>query len=435
MRHGLPARRIAHSTPGSGSFTITPLPLRSGVRTLTEPFLTPDGSPNARIRAFDYLRGFVMILMLLDHANGAFNGNKAMTDAVYMYPPDAALSLGPYLVRWITHLCAPAFVFLAGASLAISNHRRQLRGASASSIDRDMLIRGIIIILVDVLYFSWLFEPGFMLLMVMYAIGGSMILMIPARRLPSWVLVALALAILVGGELLFPKNPHFGSPDGLFAPNTLGNVLSKALLTSGFISPNFNADPPTAIMVGYPLLPWWSVMALGVVLGRAAVKPKANLEWIGGGCALCGFAGLMAFVIVRGINAYGNMQLYRRDGSLLQWLHVSKYPPSLTFIGLELGLVLMILAGLLIAECRRPPAPPRGPARNPITVFGQTAFFFYVVHLALVEGAARVVGLHSSGDLQDVFIATALGAIVLYPVCLAYRKLKTQHPRSVLRYF
>lgn len=397
---------------------------------MTEAFLSPDGSPNTRIRAFDYLRGLVMILMLLDHANSAFNGDKMMTDSVYMYRPEMTLTLGPYLVRWVTHLCAPAFVFLAGASLAISHHRRRLRGASGGSIDRDMFIRGVLIILVDVLYFSWLFEEGFMLLMVMYAIGGSMILMIPARRLPSWVLVALALAILAGGELLFPADPA-----DLFAPNTLWNVLSKALFTSGFISPNFEADPPTAIMVGYPLLPWWSVMALGVVLGRAAVKPKANLEWIGGGCALCGFAGLMVFLLVRGMNAYGNMQLLRRDGSLLEWLHVSKYPPSLTFIGLELGLVLMILAGLLLAESRRTAAPPPRPSRNPITVFGQTAFFYYVVHLALVEASARLFGLHMAGDLRHVFVATVLGAIVLYPVCLAYRAIKTRHPRSVLRYF
>jgi len=145
-----------------------------------------------------------------------------------------------------------------------------------------------------------------------------------------------------------------------------------------------------------------------------------------------GLMGLGIFALVRGLNAYGNMRLLRDDLSFLQWLHVSKYPPSLSFIALELGIMAIILAGLFRLQLAR-----HGRVRlnNPVLVFGQTAFFFYITHIVVLEVAARSLGLHKTEGLVVAVIACLLSLVVLYPLCRWYRGVKAARPESWLRYF
>ena len=125
------------------------------------------------------------------------------------------------------------------------------------------------------------------------------------------------------------------------------------------------------------------------------------------------------------------MRLLRLDPSWIQWLHVSKYPPGITFIALELGLMSLVLAGLFRVQDNRCGRVKRG---NPILVFGQTALFFYVVHIFILEVAGRILGMYQQCGLLESTVATAILLVVMYPLCLLYRSYKANHPNNWTRY-
>ena len=139
--------------------------------------------------------------------------------------------------------------------------------------------------------------------------------------------------------------------------------------------------------------------------------------------------GLIVFAVVRGIGAYGDMFLHRADNSWQQWLHVSKYPPSLAYYSLELGILFLCLALLRTIEVRI------GVRENGVFyVFGQTAMFFYLVHRLAFETPATYFGLRGFDGLGATYGAAAVMLVLLYPMCRWYRTVKAAHPRSVLRY-
>lgn len=371
-----------------------------------------------RLAPIDRMRGIVMILMASDHAAAAFFSGRLMTDSVYLYTPETALPALAFLSRWVSHICAPTFLFLAGTSLALSIAKRRARGVSQFAIDRDLLIRGLLIISVDMFLISWLWRPGAFLLQVMFAIGAAMILMIPMRRLPTGWLVAAALVVPIVNEFVMPTS---------FVGNgTPVDTAIRALLGSGMVG---------KVLVAYPILPWWSMLVLGWALGmRLSRVSDADADAVETSTVLaaCGATGIGLYVMLRGANSFGNLDLLRLDDSWIQWLHVSKYPPSLTFIALELGLMALLLAGLF--AWGRLAGPPRSD-RGALLVFGQTAFFFYLFHILVLEAAARLLGMHRTAGLGTAWVATVAVVIVSYPACLAYRRIKARYPRSVLRYF
>src|SRR6185369_5360078 len=156
----------------------------------------------ARLLPLDWMRGFVMVLMAVDHASGVFNAGRLMADSVFLYTPGTPLPPAQFLTRWVTHLCAPTFVFLAGAALALSIERRRAAGDPDAALDRFIVTRGLFIALLDPLWMSWVFAPGQVLLQVLYAIGGSLIAMAWLRRLSDRWLLASALLLVAGGEAL-----------------------------------------------------------------------------------------------------------------------------------------------------------------------------------------------------------------------------------------
>jgi uncharacterized membrane protein len=309
----------------------------------------------------------------------------------------------------VTHLCAPTFVFLAGTALALSAERRQ-RAVSPANLDRFTLTRGVLIAALDPLWMSWVMVPGRVLLQVLYAIGGSLILMVPLRRLGTRTLLVVAGVLIVGGELLtgLALRADGGQP-----------TLPTGLLLSG--------GQFGQLIVGYPLLAWAPMMMLGWALGRrllaAGPVPTARL------LVRAGMGALVVFLVVRGLDGYGNMQLGRDDLSLVQWLHVSKYPPSLSYTSLELGLMALLLAALLRFEPRPAPAP-----REPLLVFGQTALFFYLLHVHLLVLAAWLFDAMHAGGLVATWVATVATLVVLYPACRWYRSYKQAHPDGWTRY-
>jgi uncharacterized membrane protein len=361
----------------------------------------------SRVIALDWMRGLVMVLMTVDHASEMFNSGRHVSDAYFLYKPGTPLPVIQFLVRWITHLCAPTFVFLAGASLAFSTMKRLNAGESDASIDRSIVIRGLLIAALDPLWMSWAFTPGMILLQVLFAIGVSFICMVPLRRLGNRTLVGLALGLMLFGEGII------GALLKLFGGSM---PLPLALLLSGGLFGK--------LIVGYPLLPWLAIMMLGWVFGDHLLRQQPA-RWLGTG----GLLALAVFAIVRGVNGYGNLLLLRDDQSLLQWLHVSKYPPSLSFYALELGLMALLLSCLFHWQQRQ-----RANPSGLLLVLGQTAFFFYLLHGHLLLLAARSLGVLHQRGLPETFVAAGAVIGLLYPCCRWYRRYKNAHPQGWARY-
>jgi uncharacterized membrane protein len=360
-----------------------------------------------RIRAIDWLRGLVMVLMTIDHAGSAWDAHHLHGDRAGV--PMSPLPAGEFLTRWITHVCAPAFVLLAGATLALSSEKRKNQPDQTAFIVK----RGLIIAALDPIWMSLGFAAYHILIFqVLYAIGLSLVVMAFLRRLPSRTLLGLAIAIQLFGELT--SHVHFG-----WAPLS---ILWCFLFVGG--------RPFGGAVVAYPLVPWLAIMMAGWVLGRYILDTRGQeLAARARTFALVGVALLVVFAVVRGLDGYGNWGLYRASLDPLQWLHVAKYPPSLSYTTLELGLTFLLLALFTLAD--------RGerPLLQPLGVLGATAFFYYLWHVHLLS----LVQLVSHADrnehgLLKTYVAAALVLVALYPLCTRYRRYKAAHPDGWTRY-
>ncbi|MBE2215972.1 MAG: DUF1624 domain-containing protein [Opitutaceae bacterium] len=359
------------------------------------------------------MRGFVMLMMVVDHASMAFDAAHIDEDSA-LYPGAATMALPEFafFTRWMTHLCAPTFVFLAGTALALSVERRVAKGADAWEIDRGILVRGAIIALLDLTVIS--LGSGRWTLQVLLAIGLSMMAMAGLRRLPTWALVLIGVGWFAGGEALTALAWHPPGSSSIWAALTVATYGGKDMI------------------IKYPVMPWLAMMVLGWVFGRhmnlfAAGRTRMAPATV---MMIAGLAALGVFLAVRGFNGYGNMFLPRSDGSWQQWLHVSKYPPSLSFAALELGLMCVMLWVMMRLE------PILGVReRGPFLVFGQTAMFFYLVHRLVLEVPATYFGLRGCGTIATTYWVALILLVVLYPACLWFRRFKAAHPESVLKYF
>jgi uncharacterized membrane protein len=372
------------------------------------PSLPVPAKESRRIASIDWMRGIVMILMMVDHVSMAFNHNHLSFDSAALYNPDIAIGTVQFMTRWISHLCAPTFVFLAGTALALSTERRVAKGQDPWSIDKRTLIRGLFILILDptvISFFSWRLT-----FQVLYAIGLSMMLMTLLRRLSTFWLTSLALVWIIFGEFL---------TGWVWSPSESAGNIPAALTMSIYYSPFFR--------ITYPLFPWLSMMCLGWVFGRYVIKYSSGQSRFAPHVLLIlpGLAGLVIFAVVRYLNGYGNMFLLRTNHSWMQFLLVSKYPPSLSFTSVQLGLLFIILAGLIMLEKYI------GMRKNGLMlVLGQTALFFYLVHRIVLEGLAQWCGLRGQWGLPETYIISVVFIAALYPICLWYRSYKKAHPKG-----
>ncbi len=362
-----------------------------------------------RIRSIDWMRGLVMVLMTVDHAGSVFDAAHLHGDSARGWVPGSPLPPGEFMTRWVTHLCAPTFVLLAGASLALSSEKR--KGERGQT--RFIVTRGLLIAALDPLWMSlafaryrvWVFQ-------VLFAIGGSMVCTAGLRRLPTRVLFGIALAVQAFGELSVRWTP----PSEPF----------KSLWVFLFVGGRAAAG----MVCAYPLVPWLSMMLFGWALGRwLLTRPERSVQartYVVLGVGLLG-----AFGVVRGIDGYGNWNLHRDSLAVLEWLHVAKYPPSLSYTCLELGLAFVFLAGFTVLD-----DPSR--ARRifaPLTLLGATAFFFYLLHVHLLALAEALLGLDTqSHGLAKTWLAAAAVIALLLAPCAWYRRYKAGHPNGWARY-
>ncbi|MDF2190126.1 heparan-alpha-glucosaminide N-acetyltransferase domain-containing protein [Paraflavitalea sp. CAU 1676] len=389
-----------------------------------------------RVESIDVLRGIVMIIMALDHVRDFFHVGAFQADPL----DPATTSPMLYFTRWITHLCAPTFVFLAGTSSYLVGLRK-----SKAELSSFLIKRGVWLILVEVLVVTLAlsFNPlyNFLFLQVIWAIGISMVMLGLLVRLPYAAIFTIGLVIVFGHNLLdYPEAAHAAHKQPL---GFLWDLVHGARFAIYSYAPN------RVLAIIYPFLPWTGLMLLGYSAGKlfTAEFPAARRKKI---LVYLGFGAIALFFLLRGINLYGDPVRWVKQDTLLKnlfaFFNVNKYPPSLMYMSITIGVSLLILRLL------------EG-VRNPITefskVFGRVPFFYYVVHFFLIH-TLTVIAFYMSGyksgdivsnqvpflfrpvefgySLWGVYLIWAAIIAFLYPLCRKYNNYKSTHQKWWLSY-
>lgn len=343
-------------------------------------------TPAYRIPSVDILRGLVMIVMALDHTREMFHRPAMMADPL----DPASTTLAIYFARWITHFCAPVFVFLSGLSAFLSGRKKTDREASLF-----LLKRGIWLILVEMVVVSLgitfdIFYSG-IILQVIWAIGASMVILGLIRLLPRTLILLLGLLLVFGHDIITQFHPP--------APGQPADV------TTVFFTAFFNSiaigNTGHSFLVLYAILPWTGIMLLGYWIGAWYTPEydgaKRRKQLLSAGL------GLMAlFILLRLINNYGDPQPWANQHSwrsILAFLNTSKYPPSLLYTCMTLGPALVFLS---LTESLK-----SGWTRF-ATVYGRVPFFYYIIHFYLLHTLLVIVFYatgHGSDEIAGSFMA------------------------------
>ena len=370
-----------------------------------------------RLTSIDMLRGLAVVIMAIDHVRDYFMVGGEQDP---MTNPNIGAAL--FFTRWITHFCAPVFVFLAGTSAGLMTTRK-----SHSALGAFLFTRGMWLIVVEwfVVATAWSFAPlgmpqvgGLVVvpMQVIWAIGASMIVLAGAQFLGQRACLVIGGAILVGHNLLDSFWPVTG---GLF--DTASPAWAALHAQTGVVFGPFH------LAFAYPLLPWIGVMLAGFGTARVFQGPAERRD---ARLLVCGLAAMAAFVVLRGAGVYGDPNPWQvQDGAiptLIDFLNVTKYPPSLLYLLMTLG-----PAAVLCAYADRLPES----VKQPLIVFGRVPFAFYVAHLYVIHTLAVAFGVMQGFDahqfltfsfffpkgygvgLPGVYVAWLLVIAALYPLC------------------
>ncbi|MDY2588406.1 DUF1624 domain-containing protein [Winogradskyella aquimaris] len=381
---------------------------------------------STRIESIDILRGLVMVIMALDHVRDYFHINAFTSN----YPENmATTNIFLFGTRFITHYCAPVFVFLAGTSAFLYGQKK-----TKGELSKFLITRGFWLIFVEIFInnFLWWFDVsfGFTNLQVIWAIGVCMIILGLVVHLPRILILILGLALVFGHNML----------DGITKEGTSFEAILWYFLHQS------NGIPLTQekfLWFSYPVLPWIGVIILGYCFGEFYKKGNSlNLrrKWL----LYIGFGSIILFFILRGTNLYGDLTPWtyqeNTEKTIISFFNATKYPPSLVYLLMTLGPALLFLYGIENIKNR---------ITNFLLVFGRVPFFYYILHILVIHTAA-IIGLLitgkdwklmildnetiNSGILQGygyslitVYIIWVILIMVLYPICKTYMRYKLKH--------
>ncbi len=378
-----------------------------------------------RITSIDLLRGTVMIIMALDHVRDYFHADAFLYDPLDLEKTSVVL----FFTRWITHFCAPVFMFLAGTSAFIAGQKKTKKELSVF-----LLTRGLWLILLELtlISFEWNFDVTFsnIYFIVIWALGISMIILAGLIHLPYKFILLIGIVLVAGHNLL--DNIH-----------VTGNTLPAfgwALLHDQ----NFFMWQGKNILVGYPILPWIGVMALGYCMGvlyTPSFSAEKRKKWL----AVIGGSAIGLFILIRFSNVYGDPShwSYQQSGvyTFLSFIKATKYPPSLLYILMTLGPAVLFLA---FSENIS------NSLSKVVSVYGRVPMFYYILHIFFIHLFTLIAAglftdyswklwilkqpLWFSEDLKGygfslgiVYLVWLTIVIGLYPLCKWYDKYKTSH--------
>ena len=378
-----------------------------------------------RITSVDLLRGAVMIIMALDHTREFFH-SAAITDNPLNLSTTTPIL---FFTRWITHFCAPVFVFLSGTSAFLQSARK-----SKKELSIFLITRGLWLILAEItivnLIFSFDITYSAVALEVIWAIGISMVILGLVIWLPFEIILTLGLLIVLGHNALdFYERKQTGAFDAWY--NLIHRVGVHSLSTK------------RQVLILYPFLPWTGLMMLGYCLGK--VLRNENTAYRKRFLVVAGISTIALFIILRFINIYGDPFRWSTQGSgfytFLSFINASKYPPSLFFICMTIGPALLLMAWWDNIQ--------NGLTRI-VSVYGRVPFFYFVTHFFLIHlfsSIAFFIRGHTFAEdatdlstpfikfikagegvqLRYVYIIWLSIVIVMYPLCKWYDKYKTSH--------
>jgi uncharacterized membrane protein len=378
-------------------------------------------SHGTRIQAIDLLKGIVMVVMALDHVREFFHSS-----ALVFPPLDPVRTSWPiYFTAWISHFCAPAFSFLAGISAFFIGTRK-----STTELSFFLLTRGLWLVFIDIVFinFAWFADIHFatFALTVISTLGISMIVLAGLVHLPRKFILIFSVALIFGHHFL--DRVHFE-----------GSLLWAILHEIGL----FPLPAGRQLLVAWALIPWIAVMSLGYCFGQfysdgfGSGKRRKILNAIG--CSA-----LTLFVIIRFANGYGNPVPWEHfattSQTLMSFLSTTKYPPSLTFLLLTLGVAILFLANSENAK---------GKIAAFFCTFGRVPFLFYVIHLYLIHLLAMIYAQAAGFGWQKlttidwllnpknrpgygvtlwvVYVIWMLVTLSIYPLCKKFDAYKKTH--------
>jgi uncharacterized membrane protein len=370
---------------------------------------------SARVSSIDIVRGAVMVLMAIDHVR------------VYSGLPAGGPTAGIFFTRWVTHFCAPAFIFLAGTSAFMYARRHP-------DVSRYLSTRGIWLVLLEltILRVAWTFNVefgGYNMAGVIWVIGWSMVALALLARLPLAAIGAFGV-VIIAGHNVFDLVPGLGSMLGESSLSGLWKILYLGFSAGPIALGN---DGPQ-LWVLYSLVPWVGVIAAGYAFGAVLMLEPERRRRI---CLAIGLGSIAAFAVLRGLNLYGDPRPWR---SGLDVLNATKYPASLSFLLMTLGPTIGVMPLLDNA---------RGAVTRWLTVFGRVPFFYYVLHIPLIHVLAIVVSRIRMGEVSGWLFAShpmapppppegytwslpllyfvwAIAVVMLYGACRWYAGLKAR---------
>ncbi|MEP3836327.1 MAG: heparan-alpha-glucosaminide N-acetyltransferase domain-containing protein [Algibacter sp.] len=332
-----------------------------------------------RIESIDILRGLVMIIMALDHVRDYFHYGSFFSDPMNLDTTTPFL----FFTRFITHYCAPVFIFLAGTSAFLYGSKK-----TKNQLFKFLLTRGIWLVILALIVnnFLWKFDItySFVILQVIWAIGLCMMLLAFTIYLPFKAVLALGITLIAGHNLL----------DGItFQDTSFTSVLWYILHQQQFLVIN-----NTLVAFAYPITPWFGLMTLGYCLGilyKPDYKPKLRKKYLVG----IGLSSIVLFFLIRGVNVYGDLVPWvvqdTPTKTVLAFFKVTKYPPSLVYLLITIGPALIFLN---VIEN----------TKNKITdfflVFGRVPLFYYFMHILVIHVLAIVGILLFGGNWQDMIL-------------------------------
>lgn len=380
-----------------------------------------------RITSIDFTRGLVMIIMALDHVRDFIH-----VDAVSQSPTNLSTTTPIlFFTRWITYLCAPTFVFLAGTSAYITFNRENNMAQSR----KFLLKRGLWLVVLEftLVNFGLYFDPGFhnFLFEVIAAIGFGFIMLSLLIKFPVKSIAIIGLVIICCHNLL------------PLIPFSEGSVV-KAILMPFFGVVGFPLSSQTTFVVAYPPVPWLGIMLVGFASGKLFELPVAKRKML---FLKIGSGALLLFAVVRFVNIYGDPSLWsaQKDGVyiFLSFMNVTKYPPSLLFCLVTLGIMFLILA---FAEQMQ------NNAAKILTIYGRVPLFYFLVHFYLIHlimvavmfmqgfhfadmdfasgGFGRPKAVASGLQLWAVYLIWVGVVVVLYKPCAWFGKYKAAHKEN-----
>lgn len=333
-----------------------------------------------RIESIDILRGVVMVIMALDHVRDYFHYGSFFSNPTNLETTTPFL----FFTRFITHYCAPVFVFLAGTSAFLYGSKK-----TKPELFKFLFTRGIWLVFLEIAVNNliWWFDInyGFVVLQVIWAIGLSMVILSFLIFLPKQVLITIGFTIILGHNLLDTI---------LLKGESIGAILWYILHQGSQIT----TDSNRLIGIYYPILPWIGVIILGYSFGHFYAKnfnASIRKKWL----LIMGLTATALFFIVRGSNVYGDLVPWTiQDTStktILSFFNVSKYPPSLSYLLITLGPALLFLYGIETVKNK---------FTDFFLVFGRVPLFYYFLHIFVIHVLAIIGILIFGGNWQDMIL-------------------------------